>query len=530
MGHGRKKFIFRLQPFPAIVLFLLAVSLYLPQLVPTIPLNGIRSLLTAALVFLTVISLYLLRMEPVKSIPWYPWLLSLLFPIYLSFHGFVNGNIGLALFGNSDRSLGAITYFACSCFFVFGYLLKKAYPDSLVGIFSYIGIFQLIVFATRYFGQSNDARQGSFFNSNPNSILTGLILVFLLTWLVEEKLSIQHPVVASAFIFSSLLLIWISALQAIIGFLLTLFMYGFMKFARKSVITFNSIVTALVVMSTIFIVFCTIAKLPTKEESNGSSWNERLEIYKTSFKIISEDSLFGIGVDHFNLGYYKWSLLENVKLVDNAHSIPLQLLSTIGILGCIVFYWLFFTVLRGSYVVPSLTSSSIRNSILFYLISGLFGIQNPSVEFIIFLLLGFLANSNHSKTSKKLGKRSAELTLVVTVLAGLLFVSFHLYPFIKTSLALSDSSRNLERSNLQIRQNIEKVYDLGLLNTAGRYSVFINDKDLGLVILQRMKKISDIDQRTIALALVMGEKYDDKNLENLGEQLNTLARIKNENS
>ena len=181
-------------------------------------------------------------------------------------------------------------------------------------------------------------------------------------------------------------------------------------------------------------------------------------------------------------------------------------------------------------MVPSLTSSSIRNSILFYLISGLFGIQNPSVEFIIFLLLGFLANSNHSKTSKKLGKRSAELTLVVTVLAGLLFVSFHLYPFIKTSLALSDSSRNLERSNLQIRQNIEKVYDLGLLNTAGRYSVFINDKDLGLVILQRMKKISDIDQRTIALALVMGEKYDDKNLENLGEQLNTLARIKNENS
>jgi hypothetical protein len=176
-------------------------------------------------------------------------------------------------------------------------------------------------------------------------------------------------------------------------------------------------------------------------------------------------------------------------------------------------------------VVPSSTSNSIRNSILFYLISGLFAIQTPSVEFIIFLLLGYLANTNHSKISKKAGKRSIELALVGAALAGLLFVSFHVYPLMKTSLALSGNSRNDYQSSLQIRQNFEKIYDLGLLNMAGRYSVVVNDKDLGLLILQRMVNISNIDQRTIALALIMGKKYDDKNLENLGEQLNALARI-----
>jgi hypothetical protein len=37
--------------------------------------------------------------------------------------------------------------------------------------------------------------------------------------------------------------------------------------------------------------------------------------------------------------------------------------------------------------------------------------------------------------------------------------------------------------------------------------------------------VSDTDQRTIALALVIGQKFDDENLENIGNQLNALARI-----
>jgi O-antigen ligase len=523
--QGLRKLHFKLQLFPAIVLLLLSISLYVPPIISFAPIIGIRSLLTAAIVFLTLIWLCQFRTELIQAIPHHLLLVAFIFPIYLLIYGAVSGTVGLALFGNSDRSLGAITYFTCSVFFVFGYLLKKVYPDAIGKIFVYLGIFQLIVFATNFFGHSTDARQGSFFNTNPNSLLTGLILVYLLTWFVETKSTLSPTLVGLVFILSILLLVWIGALQSIIGFLVVFFIYLLAKVTRRSAIQFIHIVTAFVTISAIFVAFTVFTKLPSQRQSNSNSWDERLEIYKTSFSMVSEKFLFGFGVDHFNLGYYKWSLAENIKLVDNAHSIPFQLISTIGLFGLFIFFGLFFVVLKRSYVVSNPISNTIRNVILFYLISGLFAIQTPSVEFIVFLLLGHLSNSKYSKTHKKAEKKLIGVTLASTALVGMITVSFHLYPLVKISQAISDDSRNLSQSSLQIRQNFEKIYDLGLLNTVGSYSIFVNDKDLGLVILQRMINISDIDQRTIALALVMSQKFDDKNLENLGDRMNTLARI-----
>ena len=525
MRKGLRRLNLKLQLLPAIVLFLLAVSLYLPPVISFGPIIGIRSLLTAAIVFLTLIWLCLFRTELIQTIPHHLLLVAFIFPIYLLIYGAISGNVGLALFGNSDRSLGAITYFTCSVFFVFGYLLKKVYPDAIGKIFVYLGIFQLIVFATHFFGYSTDARQGSFFNTNPNSLLTGLILVFLLTWLVETKQILRRPAVGLVFIFSILLLIWIGALQAILGFLVVFFIYILAKVTRRSAIPFIYIVTAFLTISAIFVAFTAIAKLPTLSQSNTNSWDERLEIYKTSFKIISDRFLFGFGVDHFNLGYYKWSLAENTKLVDNAHSIPFQLTSTIGLFGLFIFYGLFFVVLKRSYVVSNPISNTIRNAILFYLISGLFAIQTPSVELIVFLLLGHLSSSNHSRINTNAEKKLKRFTMAGTALVGIIIATSFLHPLIKTSLAMSDDSKNLSQSSLQIRQNLEKIYDLGLLYTAGSFSMAMNDKDLSLTILQRMMNVSDTDQRTIALALLIGQKFDDENLENIGNQLNALARI-----
>jgi hypothetical protein len=147
------------------------------------------------------------------------------------------------------------------------------------------------------------------------------------------------------------------------------------------------------------------------------------------------------------------------------------------------------------------------------------------VEFIVFLLLGHLSNSKYSKTHKKAEKKLIGITLASTALVGIIIATAFLHPLIKTSLAMSDDSRNNSQSILQIRQNLEKIYDLGLLYTAGSFSMAMNDKDLSLTILQRMMNVSDTDQRTIALALVIGQKFDDENLENIGNQLNALARI-----
>jgi hypothetical protein len=107
---------------------------------------------------------------------------------------------------------------------------------------------------------------------------------------------------------------------------------------------------------------------------------------------------------------------------------------------------------------------------------------------------------------------------------GAISLSYFFIPFLQTSKALGESFKNSSQSNLIIRQNIDKVYDLGLLFNAGQYSIAIGDKQLGTVVLRRMMKISYIDQRTIALTLLIARKYKDTNLEKIGTQLNDLAR------
>jgi len=387
-----------------------------------------------------------------------------------------------------------------------------------------LGIFQIIVLGTRYFGLTSDSRQGSFFNSNPNSLLTGLISVFIVTWIIESKFKYRIQIACTLCVFSTILLFWIDALQAIIGYLTTICIIGILKIQRRSTVPLKYYLTSIVAVGVIFFVFIGVSKSPTQQESVQDSFRERLDVYKTSFRVISDNFLLGLGVDQFNLGYYQLNQTGNLKLVDNAHSIPLQLFSTIGIFGLLIFYTLFYVVIKQSYSMSNLTISPIRNSIFFYLISGFFAIQTPSIEGIVFLMLGYLINKDQIRMKGKFRDNSVRISLGSMALVSALSLSYFFFPHLQISQALGENSKNLSQSNLLIRQNIEKVYDLGLLLNAGRYSMAIGDKPLGMVVLKRMMNVSNLDQRTIALTLLIARKYDDNNLEKIGTQLNDLAR------
>jgi hypothetical protein len=168
--------------------------------------------------------------------------------------------------------------------------------------------------------------------------------------------------------------------------------------------------------------------------------------------------------------------------------------------------------------------SPIRNSIFFYLISGFFAIQTPSLEGIVFLMLGYLVNKDQIRMKDKFRDNSVRVSLGSIGLVGTILLSYFFIPFLQTSIALGEDIKNSSQSNLRIRQSIDKVYDLGLLFNVGQYSIAIGDKQLGSVVLGRMMKISDIDQRTIALTLLIARKYKDTNLEKIGTQLNDLAQ------
>ena len=524
MNKGRTTLGSKLKLFPTLVFCLLAFSLYFPQLFAPSPLIGTRALLTSILVSLTFAAIVFFKNVGINSISLYVMTLATIFPIYLTFIGIAQGGLGLTFFGNSDRSLGVITYLTCSGFFLFGVLLRKFYNDALIRIIIGLGIFQIIVLSTRYFGLSSDSRQGSFYNSNPNSLLTGLISVFILTWIMESKFKYRLQIACTLCAFSVALLFWIGALQAIIGYLITIFIISITRIQRRSTVPLKYYLTLVASVGIIFFIFIGVSKSPTQQESVRDSFNERLDIYKTSIRVISDNFFFGLGVDQFNLGYYALNQSGNIKLVDNAHSIPLQLFSTTGIFGLIIFYTLFFLVIKQSYSMSNSTMSPIRNSIFFYLISGFFAIQTPSLEGIVFLMLGYLVNKDQIRMKGKFRDNSVRVRLGSIGLVGAISLSYFAIPFLQTSQALGENFKNSSESNLLIRQNIDKVYDLGLLFNAGQYSIAIGDKQLGSVVLGRMMKISDIDQRTIALTLLIAREYKDTNLEKIGTQLNDLAR------
>jgi len=458
------------------------------------------------------------------SIPLSVLSVATIFPIYLTINGFSQGNFSNVLFGNSDRSLGVITYITCSVFFLFGYLLKKFYSESFNKIILGLGILQALILGTGNFGMSSDMRQGSFLNTNPSSLLTGLLSVYFLSLIIESKLKYQTQIAFTFFTLTLAILFWINALQAIIGYLITICLLGITKIQRKNFIPLKHYVTAVVTLGVIFLAFIRVSKTPALKESNLNSFSERLDIYKTSLEIILHNFFIGVGVDNFNLGYYRLNQFGNIKLVDNAHSIPLQLFSTLGILGLIIFYVLFYVAFKQSYLKSNPAVSFIRNSLFFYLISGFFAIQTPGLECIVFLMLGYLMSRDPVRIEKKSREYSVRLMLGSVGLVGAILLSSAFLPLFQISQTLSQSPKDLDRSNLVIRENISRVYDIGLLFDAGRYSMLIGDKSLGLLVLQRMMTISKVDQRTIALSLLMASKYDDTNLEKIGTQLNEWAR------
>lgn len=510
------------QYLPIVIFLLLSISLYFPKVEVTSPLIGLRSQITSIFVSAALIILSFLYKKAFTSISILTILTAFAFPAFLLLNGIAKGNLGFALFGNSDRSLGIVTYFTCGGFFLMGNVLKNHFPDGFKWIILALVALQSISLFTNYFGIANNPKLGNFLNSNPNGVFTGLLLVLVLVWIAEAKKKSSFIAFAVISILGLLILLWIGARQSIAGFVLTLIAYGIFQSLKKRVKLSHYFLIAITITFFAFLSYVRLASVPSENLSNSNSFYERLDIYKTSLKIISNEMLFGIGVDQFNLGYYRFNIHENLKLVDNAHSIPLQLWSTLGIIGLLLFYGLIYQTIRQVNSEVGNLSITITFSILYYLASGVFAIQNPGIEAFIFFLLGFLGGSQNRRT---LNSNKTKVVFIRTIsILSIIPISLTTSAELQTSKALSGQTIPLTQTNSQVRMSATRVYDIGLLLKAGEYSINVSDKELGLTLLQRMMKISSLDQRTVALALLLAEKYQDENLRAIGIQLNEKAR------
>lgn len=455
-------------------------------------------------------------------------MLGAIFPTYLLLLSAFNSTEILSLLGQTERHLGAVTYLTCYLFYFVGALLKLNRSGALIRILmilSCLAIFQSIF---NYFKKLDINKVGVFGNNNAESFFFCVMLVATSIYLIE-KLNIKAVKIAFPILIvfiSFLLLIFIGSLQGPVGYIVTISLYFLYKTSNQNLNFPRLIGFSMSVALIAFTVVVLLKDIPNKRVVDSDSFYERLEIYKTAISGITQSGFFGVGVDQFNELYYRYNLFENLKLVDNAHSIPLQLMTTVGFFGLLSWSAIFISALRKSPQNLDPESKAMYFSILAYSITGLVAIQVTGMEFIVFLMLGgVMANgvklSNVREYAITKWVQVCALTLILTI-ASLQFFS---YTKVTSSLSqIMQSAESYNKNSEVFLGQLNTIYDLEVLLKAGRLSIKAQDKQFGLLVMERMINLNPLDQRSIALTLELANTWSDPQLLDLGNSLNLNAK------
>ena len=464
-----------------------------------------------------------LRFPALKNI-----VLGLIFPLFLLVTSIMDSSVSLSLIGNSERNLGAITYLTCFLFFFVGLILKLNSQFAIIRILATTLIFELIRLFIDFFINKNSAKSGIFYNSNGESFFLSIMLTFLSIYLIEKlrtksSLAIVVPMIT---LFDVLILNWIGSLQGIIGFILSAVLYLIYR-ANPDGTSYSNLVTiTLFGFLTAFLSFVSIKSLPRTTVINSNSFYERLEIYKTATLGIQQHLFFGAGIDRFNEVYFRFNLTENFKLVDNAHSVPLQLLATIGLFGLLAWGILFIAAVRTPIQNKAPIDKALYFALLTYLFTGMFGIQVPGIEFIVYLIVGgVIAREPIGKPIKpSITARNIQVVVLIMFLV-VSYIQFSTYlSHVKSLNEISRSKGDFNKGKPNLYNKLNDIDDVGILLKVGRLSIVAQDKELGLRVMERMINLNSQDQRTIALIFELANNWGDSDLVKIGNELSVSAK------
>lgn len=464
-----------------------------------------------------------LRFPTLKNI-----VLGLVFPTFLLVRSLIDSSVGLSLIGNSERNLGAITYLACFLFFFVGLILKLNSQIAIIRILAITLILELIRLFIDVLTKKDSAKSGIFYNSNGESFFLSIMLIFVSIYLIE-KLRIRSSlviVVPLIILFDVLILNWIESLQGIMGFILSAVLYLIYRANPNSKSYSNLVTTTLFGFLTAFLSFVSFKALPSTIVINGNSFYERLEIYRTAILGIRHDLFFGAGIDRFNEVYFRFNLTDNLKLVDNAHSVLLQLLSTIGLFGLLAWSILFIVAVRTPIQNKNPVDRALYFALLAYLITGMFGIQVPGIEFIIYLIVGSLIARESIGNPRKHSIAARNIQVgILSMFLVFLCNQFSTYLSQINSLnKISSSKEDFIKEKPNFYNKLNGINDVRILLEAGRFSISAQDKEFGLRVMERMLNFNALDQRTIALVMELAIKWEDSDLLTIGNELSALAK------
>jgi hypothetical protein len=221
-----------------------------------------------------------------------------------------------------------------------------------------------------------------------------------------------------------------------------------------------------------------------------------------------------------------------MQLVDNAHSVPLQILSTLGFFGFALWLTIIFLVFRNAKLGVNEEKAEFKFfqvGFFSYLLIAIVGIEHPVIGAISWLMAGALIKLSFSQEVKRkvdkqnLGPINSEARAVLAGSAGLLAISLYLLPQqLVLGKALTDfSERELTSSeyDMVVFENLNRIWGPALLLTSGEGYISIDQQVKALIVANVMLKKYPNDQRTSTLLFAIAYKWNDANAQRMAEQV-----------
>jgi tetratricopeptide (TPR) repeat protein len=318
-------------------------------------------------------------------------------------------------------------------------------------------------------------------------------------------------------------LIWSGSSQGLIGLCITVAAFLIGRFVRSIRQRFSVFIGWLYGLG-LAIFFLAIGLISISPNLNISvnPYLERLEIYQTGLRITVEHLLFGTGTDRFAAEYGKFTIFSDLKLVDNAHSIPIQIVSTQGLLGLLFFLTFVFWVLRLKEGESSYSNSYWtfwQASFFSFAVIGIIGIEHPVITSIGFLSAGVLSSISQEQSSKQTDSSYKVDSKFIHVPALVLSVVLSLttYHFVNGELKAGNAISQLSQRKISVEEfekvlgrEYEKIYNARVLLNAGEAYIAIGNQVGALKVANTMLYRFPDDQRTSALFFSIAKTWNDE--------------------
>ncbi len=470
---------------------------------------------------------------------------ALAFAISILHSIFSSQSFGRTMLGSADRNLGVLSVLVYLMFFFAGSIVAKENSEKAIrwAVIAIASVQSLIVGFQKFLRSDNIDRGGkleapgvwgTFYNANPSSFYLGMISSAIFSYLLFKSFESwrRYVMISSICFLISISIFWTGSIQGLIGIGVASALYTAKRLSSKVNDNFSLIVQFFVLFVFFLFLFVTVvARITNQLDVRTNPYLERLEIYKTSLEIFFSYPLFGIGIDNFQSRYGQFTPISDLKLVDNAHSVILQVLVTQGLLGITVFLSLILWILslkRDNHQVTAAQWNFWQTIFVSYVVIGVVGIDHPVIGSLAYLSAGILYGfcrrpyDNNIRPSLLLKKSSINRLFQVVSSIVLLTTLVNVVPEIRSSMAvykLSNRSITAQEFGAVVKSQYKSVHNARLLLVLGQAMIAIDDQEGAKLLASRMLISFPDDQRTVVLLFAVADKWNDRELLIQGKEL-----------